>query len=241
MPPLAGGVVLAVLAGLAVAGQRRPVAAAVGVVVLSLLYHLVGYPGLAPAVALFVVVYAVTARGNGARSLAVAAAVVLGMSLIPLLPPHPVDLSWSIIAPAVGLVAVAALGEAARARRVAVEEQLRAVHLAAEQAAQQRLMQDRIDLAREVHDLLAHTVTIVAVHAAAAEEALPRPPRRHPHRRHRGPRRRPEAMAELRATLTVLRNPAARPSDTTPPERGLPELAGLREQAADAGVAVGTL
>jgi signal transduction histidine kinase len=238
VPPLAGGVVLAALAGLAVAGQRRPVAAAVAVVVLSLLYHLLGYPGLAPAVALFVVVYAVTARGNGARSLAVSAALILGMSLIPLLPPQPVDLSWSIIAPAVGLVAVGALGEAARARRVAVEEQLRAVHIAAEQDAQRRLMQDRIDLAREVHDLLAHTVTIVAVHAAAAEEALTERPEdaRTALTAVRGAAR--EAMTELRATLNVLRNPAVRPSDTTPPERGLPELAGLRERAADAGVAV---
>ncbi|HEY0811970.1 MAG TPA: histidine kinase [Pseudonocardia sp.] len=238
VPPLAGGVALATLTGLVVVGQRRPGTAAVAVLVLSLLYHLLGFPGLAPAVVLFVVIYAVTARGNGARSLAISAACILAMSAVPLLPPQPVDLSWSIIGPAVGFVAVAALGEAARARRVAVEEQLRAVHLAAEQEAQRRLMQDRIDLAREVHDLLAHTITIVAVHAAAAEEAIGDRPEeaRTALAAVRGAAR--EAMAELRATLNVLHNPAVAHPSTTPPQRGLPELAGLREQAANAGVAV---
>lgn len=237
-PPLAGGVALAAIAGLLVVGQRRPVAVAVGALVTTLLYHLLGYPGLAPAVVLFAVAYAVTARGSGVRSLAVSAAVVLVVSTIPLLPPHPVALSWSIVGPGIGLVAMAALGEAARARRLAVDEQLRAVHLAAEQDAQRRLMQDRIDVAREVHDLLAHTITIVAVHAAAAEEAITDRPEdaRTALIAVRGAAR--EAMAELRATLNVLRNPTTRPSDTTPAERGLPELAGLREQAAEAGVAV---
>jgi signal transduction histidine kinase len=237
-PPLAGGVALAAVTGLLVIGRRRPVAVAVGVLITTLLYHLLAYPGLAPSIVLFVVVYAVTARGSGARALVVSGTVILVVSAIPLLPPQPAGLSWSIVGPAIGLVAMAALGEAARARRLAVEEQLRAVHLAAAQDAQRLIMQDRIDLAREVHDLLAHTITIVAVHAAAAEEAIDDRPEdaRTALTAVRGAAR--EAMAELRATLNVLRNPTSGSSDTTPAERGLPELAALREQAAEAGVAV---
>jgi len=53
-PPALGGYLLALAAAAMLSGRRRaPVVAAVGVVAVCLAYHLLGYPGLAPAVALY--------------------------------------------------------------------------------------------------------------------------------------------------------------------------------------------
>ncbi len=232
-PSLTGGVVFAVLAGVALLWRRFPVACSAAVVALCLLYHGLGYPGLAPAVVLFATLYAVTSRGSGGRSVLVAAALVVGISVVPLLPPHPAGFGWSIVGPAVGLVAAAALGEAARARRVAIEEQLRAVRGHAEEEAHRRAVQDRVEVARDVHDVLAHTLTVIAVQAAAATEALDDRPEeaRAALTAVRGAAR--EALTELRATVSLLRGGAP-----TAPEAGLAQLQHLRELAAPAGLAV---
>ncbi len=219
------GIALAVVAGACAFARRRPGATA-GVVAVCLAYHLAGYPGLAPAVALFVTVYAMVADGEGARSLLGAGAAIVAVSAIPLLPPVPAAAElagpgWSIVGPAIGFVAVAALGEAARARRVALEERLRA----AQQEARRRRMQDRVDMAREVHDVLAHTVAVIAVQAAAAAEAIDERPdeARAGLAVVRAAAR--EALTELRGTITVLREGS--PDEPAGSGPGLDRLAEL--------------
>ncbi len=235
MPPVAGGVVLAVAAAALLLLRGRPVVTTVGVLALCLLYHLMGYPGLAPAVALFGALYALAAEGRGVRSLLTAAAAILAVSAIPLLPPSPVALGWSVVGPGIAFVAVAALGEAARARRLTTEERLLAVRRAAELDARRRLMEERVDLAREVHDVLAHTVTVIAVQAAAADEALDdRPADAHTALRAVRAAAR-EALVELRGTVTLLRG-GVEPAVEGP---GVGQLAQLCENARSAGLAVG--
>lgn len=235
VPPLSGGVAIAAIAAALVLGRAHPTAATAGVLALCLLYHVVGYPGLAPATVLFVTVYALIANGAGARSLATAAAVIVAVSVIPLLPPQPRGFGWAEAGTGIGLIAVAALGEATRTRRSALEERLRA----AAQDTQRRLMQDRIEIAREVHDVLAHTITVIAVQAAAATEAL--------HDRPadaltaltavRGAAR--DALTELRGTLTVLRTgPDPLHPESLHPESGLAQLPQLQHRATQAGLAV---
>lgn len=229
-PPLAGGVAIAAGAALLVAWRRHATAATAGVLALCLLYHALSYPGLAPAVVLFVTVYAMTADGAGARSLAATALVIVVVSVIPLLPPQPRGFGWAEAGSGIGLVAVAALGEATRTRRLALEERLRA----AAQDTQRRLVEDRIEIAREVHDVLAHTITVIAVQAAAATEALPGRPddALTALTAVRGAAR--DALTELRGTLAVLRTGP----DTLHPESGLAQLPQLQHRATQAGLAV---
>ncbi len=234
VPPVAPGVLIALASAAVVLGRQRPAAATVGVLALSLLYHLLGYPGLAPAVALFVTLYALAAQRRDTRSLVGAAAAILAVSAIPLLPPPWVAAGWSTFGPAIGFVAVTALGEATRARRLATAERLRAVRREAELDARRRLMEDRLDLAREVHDVLAHTVTVIAVQAAAAAEAVEDRPTDAQTAIAAVRTAAREALVELRGTVTLLRG-GVEPVGDGP---GVGQLAQLCRRAESAGIAV---
>ena len=122
-----------------------------------------------------------------------------------------------------------AFGEATRARRQAAAEQLRAVRLAGEQETRRQIVEDRVAVAREVHDVLAHTITAISVQAAAAAEALDDRPEdaRAALAAVRGATR--DAMAELRGTLATLRSE---------PPQGIDQLPQLEAQARAAGLAV---
>lgn len=63
------------------------------------------------------------------------------------------------------IVAVWALGEAARSRRLAIAE-----------AARRAVGEEQARIARELHDVIAHSVSVIIVQAAAAEDVFERRP-----------------------------------------------------------------
>lgn len=68
-----------------------------------------------------------------------------------------------------------AIGDAVRSRRELRAEQERTIAAArreAEQRTAQRLAAERVRLARDLHDVLGHTVAVVSLHADVAEEAV---------------------------------------------------------------------
>jgi len=93
---------------------------------------------------------------------------------------------------------------------------------------------ERARIARELHDVVAHSVSIIAVQAGAAESLVERDPARA--REHLGAVRRTarEALTEMRRLLDVLREdePAYAPQPT------LATLAALVEETRRAGVPV---
>jgi signal transduction histidine kinase len=228
-PPLALGLAIGVAAGAVTAWRARAVPVAIAVVVLCVAYHLLGFPGLAPAVALYPVLYTMAATGCGLRSIALPVAVIVVVVPIPLVPPQAVAPGWANVGFGASLLAIVAFGEATRARRQAAAEQLRAVRLAGEQETRRQIAEDRVAVAREVHDVLAHTITAISVQAAAAAEALDDRPEdaRAALVAVRGATR--DAMAELRGTLGTLRNE---------PSQGIDQLPQLEAQAQAAGLAV---
>ena len=230
-PPLALGLAIGVAAGAVTTWRDRAVPVAAAVVVLCVAYHLLGFPGLAPAVALYPVLYTMAATGGGLRSIAVAVAVIAVVVPIPLMPPQAVAPGWANVGFGASLVAVVAFGEATRARRQAAAEQLRAVRLAGEQETRRQIAEDRVAVAREVHDVLAHTITAISVQAAAAGEALDDRPEdaRAALAAVRGATR--EAMAELRSTLGTLRSEPPQGIDQLPQLQAQAQAAGLRRHA----------
>ncbi len=129
------------------------------------------------------------------------------------------------------LVAVAA-GDSLRARREASE---RAADLR-EQEALRRFADERLRIAHEIHDVVAHGMTAINVQAGVAAHLLKRDPEQ-AHRALRDIKRvSGEALSDLRATLAALRAP----SDSAPlaPARGLGDLERLLDGVRAAGVAV---
>lgn len=105
--------------------------------------------------------------------------------------------------------------------------------------ARRAVVDERLRIARELHDVVAHHISAVGVQASAAKRIQTKDPEmtarlltqiEHSSRR---------AIAETRSLLGVLRteDPSASASDRSP-EPGLTQLADLVDSAADAGLAV---
>jgi signal transduction histidine kinase len=100
--------------------------------------------------------------------------------------------------------------------------------------ARQAVVEERARIARELHDAVAHSVSIIAVQAGAAEELVERDPAQA--RKHMAAVRRTsrEAMAEMRRLLDVLRTD----EPYYAPQPGLARLPDLLDEVRGAGVPV---
>jgi signal transduction histidine kinase len=224
------GVAYAMVAAMAVAlllRRSRPVAALVAIGALYLAYHVSRYPGGAPAVAVWVGLYSVAVAPRRRLGLIVAAVLIVldlqGRMVVAGLGPLDSTLDGST-----GLfIAALLLGEVVRGRRV------RLALLAAERdrTEEQRVMQERVRIARELHDLSAHTLAVVSVQAGVAAEVIDDDPAQARTALEAVGRAAREAMGELRAAVGVLRDGARLPAAEPP----APTLDRLSEIAADTG------
>ena len=132
---------------------------------------------------------------------------------------------------ALSLLAIAA-GDVLRSRRVS-EQQLVA---AREQETLRRVGDERLRIAREIHDFVAHAMTAINVQAGVAAHLLERDPGQAYGALRHIKRTSGDALTDLRATLDVLRDP----SQTAPtgPSAGLHDLGQLTGGLTAAGVAV---
>jgi signal transduction histidine kinase len=194
-----------------------------------------GYPTgpiwATPLIALY------TAAATGHRRLAVGAAALLAA----------VPVAWPLLAHEAGTPAevgswvlivalVLAMGEVARGRRdYLAEAERRAVEAERTRAetARRHAGEERLRLARDLHDITAHTIAVIAIQAGVADEALkgcqacPEPARQAVAALRAASR---EAMAELKATVTMLREGAA-PRGPLPGLAQLEELVGMVQSA----------
>jgi len=108
-----------------------------------------------------------------------------------------------------------------------VRERLARVESEREQEARRRVAEERVRIARELHDVLAHTVTVITVQAGVAADVLADAPQeaRDALGAIRSASR--EALAELQATVNVLRAGDG-------PRSPIPDLGQLAELAAGA-------
>lgn len=105
-----------------------------------------------------------------------------------------------------------------------------------EQRAQEAARQERARIARELHDLIAHSVSVMVVQAGAAEEVLRQAPERalEPIRAVQATGR--QALAEMARLLGILRRDGEELG--LAPQPGLDDLAALVEQTRLAGLPV---
>lgn len=162
-----------------------------------------------------------------------------------------VPVVWRLLDPGAGspaevgvtvlLVALAvATGEVTRGRRdylAEAERRAAEAERTLQEATRRRANEERLRLARDLHDVTAHTIAVIAIQASVADEALdgcetcPEPAMQAVRAIRAASR---EAMAELKATVTMLREGAV-PRGPLPGMDQLEELAGM---ATGAGVRV---
>jgi signal transduction histidine kinase len=137
------------------------------------------------------------------------------------------------------LAAAALLGEVTRNRRdyiAAVEARAAEAERTREEEALRRVDEERVRIAREVHDIVAHSLSIVTVQAAAAEAVLDTDPdqARESLRHIRASGK--AALGELRSMLEVLRTGEA--ESPLAPSADLTHLTALITPVREAGLEV---
>ncbi|TMR88963.1 sensor histidine kinase [Nonomuraea basaltis] len=134
-----------------------------------------------------------------------------------------------------------AAGDAIRTRRAyvaAVEERARRAEESREEEAERRVMQERLRIARELHDVLAHHIALINVQAQVAEHLIDREPWQARQALRHVRRAGKEALGELRTTVGLLRSPDSPEELPTEPSPGLDRLPGLVSTFTAAGLAV---
>ena len=104
--------------------------------------------------------------------------------------------------------------------------------------ARRAVAAERLRLARELHDVTAHHVSVMAVQAEAGQALLPGDPERAAETLSRIAGSARHALGDLRRLLGVLREDGEEEGDGRAPQPGLAALPRLAEQIRSAGVAV---
>ena len=161
-PDAAAYALLAVFSASAVVRRRAPRVALATVLVSGLVYAGANYPEALTVVGLLPVYTAGSVLAARASKLALGGALVAA-TIGSTLGPGPTD-------PGIPAVVLAAwlLGNVTRTRRdhtAELERKNRQLEEAQRELAEQAVTEERLRIARELHDVVAHTMTVVALHA----------------------------------------------------------------------------
>jgi signal transduction histidine kinase len=215
--------------GLALAARRRapvPVLAVTGLCAVG--YQAAGVD--VPAVAYLFAVYAAVRAGQ--RTITVVASVIM-LAALPLAAMasglHDTGEAFAQARGALELAWLIAAGAAGEALRQA-ERRADEAERTREETARRRADEERLHIARELHDSLTHQISIIKVQAEVAVHVARRRGEQVPEALLAIQEAGREATRELRATLEALRD-----DDTTPP-RGLDQIPELVERARTIGL-----
>jgi signal transduction histidine kinase len=136
---------------------------------------------------------------------------------------------WLLVA-VVLAIAVVVLAVRLRERSGTAHARAAELRAARERTERLALLEQRAKIARELHDVVAHRLGLIAVQAQGALEGEPEPALRAIRRAAE------EALEELRSALELLRDEDAEPE--LEPQPGLAQLPGLVERAREAGMPV---
>jgi signal transduction histidine kinase len=196
----------------------------------------VGFQILGPAIAL----YTVAAHCERRVALAAAAATALAL-VIPSLAGGGVDEPMFMLAEYAIFAAAWALGDNLRTRRAYLAElEARAERLEREQeeTARRAVAEEQARIARELHDVISHNVTVMVVQAAAGGDVFATRPDRAREALGSIESTGREALVELRRLLGVVSPSGADDGAGLEPQPGLARLPELVEQFAAAGLRV---
>ena len=228
----AGGLILLVR-------RRWPVAVFLATTAIGLVYYAAGYPDGPTTIGLFVATYTLTAEGDGRRSLRLAA---VGIALLAVGWLLAADLDsfnpvgWVLFRIGTAVMA-ATLGESVRGRRVLAAEAVARAERAEqtrEEEARRRVDAERLRIAREVHDTVAHAIAVINVQAGVTAHVLDKRPQQARETLVTIEQTSARALEELRATLGMLRDA----EDRRAPAPGLGQVEELVGMAREAGLDV---
>jgi signal transduction histidine kinase len=235
------GLFLLVATGLVLVVRRRwPVAVFVTTALGSIVYFTLEFPDGPGWLALFVALYTLTAHGDGRRSVVIAGVGIAVLAVAWLVAARDIEpqaaIGWVFFRIGASVMS-AALGESVRTRRVIAAEAVERAERAErtrEEEARARVDAERLRIAREVHDTVAHSIAIINVQAGVTAHILDRKPERAAETLRAIEDTSSRALQEMRSILGVLRDS----HDGRAPMPGLDRIDDLAARARDAGLDV---
>jgi signal transduction histidine kinase len=226
-PPLAlAYVIAAVSSGMLLARHRAPVATAMATTVCGMLVAPMGLLPtplmVAPAV---ICAYSLAVRTE--RRVVLAVVLPSATLLVALIPFFEADFSWAdtsrLATVAASPLVAAVVGRSTRHRRAylaIMEERVRRAEESRDSEARRRVAGERIRIARELHDLVAHQITLANAQATVAAHLFDTRPEQTRTSLEELVKTTRHALDELRATVGLLRQP----DDTSTPTEPAPGL-----------------
>ncbi|MFJ3619657.1 sensor histidine kinase [Streptomyces iakyrus] len=222
--------------------RRRPVLVLVAVITCVFPYHFLDYPHTAATQAAYVALYTVAVTGRPLRTVLVGIGVI-SMAVGVLLTISAQE-ALGLLKASGWVVAVLFCGVDVRFYRqyvASIVERAERAERTREEEARRRVAEERLRIARDLHDLLAHSITLIGVQTSVAAHVLSADPERLD--RETVAKALDDiaetcrsARGELRTTLEVLREHGS--PDTRGPLPGLDGLPDLAEAARLAGARV---
>ncbi len=228
---------LAGLLTLPLLGRRQaPLAVFAATVPVAFVVWLVGAPTLAP-LALLVALYTVAANESPGRALVAAATLEVGVGLA--------VVRWGGTDPLAGavfltsmVIAAAALGRGVQIRRAylrSLEERAARLEYERDQQGQIAAAGERARIAREMHDIVAHNLSVMTALADGAAFAVRADPARATHAMELSAATGRQALADMRRLLGVLRDDG---DAQRAPQPGADDVPELLDQVRAAGLPV---
>jgi signal transduction histidine kinase len=239
-PLNAGDIAVAVLAVALLSVRRRwPVPVLVVATGVALAMLIGGEASPVPQVVTFIAAFTVAAstdrRTAGLAGLGVGVILYVGSGLYSgdgwLEPQTLAVLAWTGMA--------IAIGDGLRTRRAyiaAIEERARRAEQSRDEEARRRVVEERLRIARELHDVVAHHIAMINVQAGVAAHLLRRRPDQAEEARSHVRSEARSVLDEISTLLSVLRRSDDPEADE--PTRGLARLCGLLDSLAAAGLRV---
>jgi signal transduction histidine kinase len=239
-------VVLVVVAGGVLALHRRaPIVVLAVTTSVLVLYSLRDYSGSPVYVTWIGAIFAVSVARGPARAwvpATVSTSVILATAfhdstgvVIGRLSQAPWSIAALFVSWAVGALLLGGSVRGRQAERAALEERARHLAETREEEARRRVAEERVRIARDLHDSVAHSLTGISVEAGVGAHVLDERPEDARAALLAIKHASGDALAELRATLSMLRSGEAPPRE---PAAGLDRLPSLVESSRAAGLPV---
>jgi len=234
-------VVLIVVIGGTLTFRRRAPEAALAVSVAGLAaYSVQHYAGGPIYLVPLVIVASIAAEGDRRRTLYAAAGTLLAFVVVGVAADG-FDHVPYLLAMAGWLIGAVFLGTAHYNRQALLrqlEQRAKDLEENQEEEARRRVAEERIRIARDLHDVIAHGVAAIHLQAGAALHVIDRQPDVAAPALSSIKDLSKQTLDELRATVGVLRSEAADAAAPRAPTPGISQLAALIDQARHAGLSV---
>ena len=221
--------------------RRWPMGSLAAVLGAFTIFAIAGYAAY-PGLSLFAILYGIAAHSDRRRSLIAlgvcSAAMIIALATQPAHVVTSADRTSSLLAIAVAWLA----GENSRSRRArwaALEERATMLENEREERDRRAVADERLRIARDLHDIVSHAMSVVAVQAGAGKHLLDSDPEAARRALSNVETASRGALVEMRRMLGVLRDDDDAPGSRTPAP-GLSNLADLVARVRDTGLGVVT-